>query len=147
MIQRIQTLYIFLAAVLTALMLKLNFAELAVNGELYVFNAKGISSAEQTLFSGLPLFLFSWLISLLHLGAIFLYKRRILQIRVLVFTIILLLGLFGVIMYFLYAAFSNAEVAFKIPITFPIIAVILDYLAIRAIGKDEALIRRMNRIR
>ncbi len=56
MIQRIQTLYIFLAAVLTALMLKLNFAELAVNGELYVFNAKGISSAEQTLFSGLPLF-------------------------------------------------------------------------------------------
>ncbi len=147
MIQRIQTLYILLAAILTALLLKLNFAELTVSGEFYIFNAKGIISGEQTLFSGLPLFLFSWLISLLHLGAIFLYKRRILQMRILVFTIILLLGLFGVMLYFLYASFSGAEVAFKIPMTFPVIAIILDYLAIRAIGKDEALIRSLNRIR
>lgn len=147
MIQRIQTLYILFAAILTALLLKLNFAELAVNGELYIFNAKGISSGEQTLFNGLPLYLFSWFISLLHLGAVFLYKRRILQIRLLVFTIILLLGLLGVIFYFLYAAFPGADVAFKVPMTFPVIAVILDYLAIRAIGKDEALIRSLNRIR
>lgn len=147
MIQRIQTIYIFIAAVLTGLLLKLNFAELAVNGELYVFNAKGIISGEQILFNGLPILGFIGLITLLHLMVIFLYKKRIFQIRILGFTMILLLGLVGVTLYFLYAAYDNAEVIFKVPMVFPVIAFILDYLAIRAIGKDEALIRSLNRIR
>jgi hypothetical protein len=75
------------------------------------------------------------------------YKKRIRQIRVAVFTIVLLLGLFGIFFYFTYAGFEGAKVAFKIPVAFPLIAIILDYLAIRAIGKDEALIRSLNRIR
>jgi hypothetical protein len=58
-----------------------------------------------------------------------------------------MLGLFGMFFYFAYAGFEGAKVAFKIPVVFPIVAVILDYLAIRAIGKDEALIRSLNRIR
>lgn len=67
--------------------------------------------------------------------------------RLVAFTIILLLGLFGLFFYFTYAAFEDARVAFKIPVAFPLIAVILDYLAIRAIGKDEALVRSLDRIR
>ena len=147
MIQRIQTVYIFTAALLTGLLLKLDFAELAVKGELYIFNANGIISDDQVLFNGLPILGFIGLITLLHLIIIFLYKKRILQIRILGFTMVLLLGLVGVMLYFLYAAFEGAEVVFKIPIVFPVIAFILDYLAIRAIGKDEALIRSLNRIR
>ena len=147
MIQRIQSIYIFFAAVITALLLKLNFAELAVEGQLYVFNAKGIISDGEILFDGLPVMGFIGLITLLHLVIIFLYKKRIRQIRFLAFTIILLLGLTGVMFYFLYAAFDGAEIVFKIPIVFPVLAVILDYMAIRAIGKDEALIRSLNRIR
>ena len=53
----------------------------------------------------------------------------------------------GMFFYFTYAGFDDAIVAFKIPIAFPVVAIILDYLAIRAIGKDEALIRSLNRIR
>ncbi|WP_372947973.1 DUF4293 domain-containing protein [Mariniphaga sp.] len=147
MIQRIQTIYIFFAAVLVALLLKLDFAELAVEGQLYVFNANGIISDGQILFDGLPVMGFIGLITLLHLVIIFLYKKRIRQIRFLSFTILLLLGLVGVMFYFLYAAFDGAEIVFKIPIVFPVLAVILDYLAIRGIGKDEALIRSLNRIR
>jgi hypothetical protein len=147
MIQRIQTVYIFIAALLTGLLLKLDFAELAVKGELYIFNANGIISDDQVLFNGLPILGFIGLITLLHLIIIFLFKKRILQIRILGFTMVLLLGLVGVMLYFLYAAFEGAEVVFKIPIVFPVIAFILDYLAIRAIGKDEALIRSLNRIR
>lgn len=147
MIQRIQTIYIFIAALLTGLLLKLDFTELAVNGEIYTFNARGIIGGDQVLYNGLPILGFIGLITLLHLIVIFLYKKRILQIRLLGFTIILLLGLVGVMFYFLYAAYDNAEVVFKIPMVFPVIAVILDYLAIRAIGKDEALIRSLNRIR
>ncbi len=147
MIQRIQTIYIFFAALLSAALLKLGFAELEVNGEWYIFDAKGIFSGEQMIFDGLPVMGFIGLITLLHLVAIFLYKTRIRQIRILGFTIVLLLGLLGIMLYFLHAGFEDANVAYKIPMVFPVLAIILDYLAIRAIGKDEALIRSLNRVR
>jgi hypothetical protein len=147
MIQRIQTVYIFIAAVLTALLLFFDFAELVINGELYLFNAGGIFLGDQVIFDGLPVMAFISLITLLHIAVIFIYKRRIMQIRVLAFTIILLIGLLGVMFYFLHSGVENAEVAYKIPMVFPLIAVILDYLAVRAIGKDEALVRSLDRIR
>jgi hypothetical protein len=74
MIQRIQTIYIFFAAVFVALLLKLDFAELAVEGQLYVFNAKGIMSDGEILFDGLPVMGFIGLITLLHLSSFFCIK-------------------------------------------------------------------------
>ncbi len=147
MIQRIQTLFILVAAIITALMLKTEFAEVASGGDYYIFSAKGITNGETVLFNGLPVKIFIGLITVLHLVIIFLFKKRILQIRLLTFTIIVLIGLSGLLLYFLYAGFKNLDVVFKIPMVIPLVAVILDYLAIRAIGKDEALIRSINRIR
>lgn len=147
MIQRIQTVYLFISALLIASLMKLTFAELSVNNELYTFVAKGIFKGEELIFNGMAIFVFIPVIALLHFITIFLYKKRILQIRILVFSIVLLLGLFGLFFYFSYAGFDGAKIAFKIPVAFPLVAVILDYLAIRAIGKDEALIRSLNRIR
>jgi hypothetical protein len=147
MIQRIQTVFILVAELLVASLYTLKFADLSVNGELHTFVANGIFKGENLVFNGLPIMVLIGLIVFLHLVVIFIYKKRILQIRILVFTIVLLLGLFGIFFYFTYAGFTGAQVAFKVPIVFPIFAIILDYLAIRAIGKDEALIRSMNRIR
>lgn len=147
MIQRIQSIYVLVSALLIGTLMKLKFADLIVNNELYTFVASGIYKGEEMVFDGLAIFIFIPLIALLHLVVIFLYKKRILQIRILVFTIILLLGLFGLFFYFTYTGFNDVKVAFKVPITFPIIAAILDFLAIRAIGKDEALIRSLDRIR
>jgi len=147
MIQRIQTVYLFISALLIASLIKLKFADLSVNNELYTFVAKGIYSGEELIFNGLAIFIFIPIIALLHFLVIFLYKKRILQIRILVFSMVLLLGLFGLFFYFTYAGFTGAKVAFKIPVVFPIVAAILDFLAIRAIGKDEALVRSLNRIR
>lgn len=147
MIQRIQTVYIFIAGLITASLLKLKFADLIVNNELLTFSAKGIFSETEQIFDGLSVMLFIGGIALLHIVTIFLYKKRILQIRLLVFSIVLLLGLFGMLLYFSFLAFEDAQAALKIPVAFPFVAVILDYLAIRAIGKDEALVRSLNRIR
>lgn len=147
MIQRIQTVFILVSAILVTSLYKLKFAELSVNGELHTFTAQGIYNGEAMVFDGLPLSLFIGIIAVLHVIIIFMYKKRLLQIRMLAFSIILLLGLFGMFFYFTYAGFDGAKVAFKIPVAFPIVAIILDYLAIRAIGKDEALIRSLNRIR
>lgn len=147
MIQRIQTVYILIAEMLIASLFFLKFADLSVNSELYTFTVKGIFNGETMVFDGLPIMIFIGLITLLHLAIIFMYKKRILQIRITVFTIILLMGLTGLFFYFVYFGFTDVKVAFKVPMAFPVIAIILDYLAIRAIGKDEALVRSLDRIR
>lgn len=123
------------------------FADIIVNDELHIFNAFGIFKGEELLFSGLPIMIFIGIIAALHLVAIALFKKRILQIRILAFSIILMLGLFGLFFYFVYFSFEEVKVAFKIATALPVVAIILDWLAIRAIGKDEALVRSLDRIR
>ncbi len=147
MIQRIQTIYIIFSAVLTGLLFLFPFAEISVAGEVYIFQARGVLLGEEIIYNGLPIQLFLGLIVLLHLVILFLYKKRIRQIRMLTFTLILLLGLLGLFFYYIYASFEEETVAFKVSMVFPLIAIVLDYLAIRNIGKDEALIRSLNRIR
>jgi hypothetical protein len=147
MIQRIQTVFILVAGLLVGSLYVLKFADLSVNNELHTFTAFGIFKGETMVFDGLPIMILIGIITLVHLFVIFIYKKRIRQIRMLAFTIVLLIGLFGLFFYFTYAGFDGAKIAFKAPVIFPVLAIILDYLAIRAIGKDEALIRSMDRIR
>ncbi len=147
MIQRIQTLYIFISAVLIGLLFSLPFAEIAHNNQLFLFDVRGIVRNDNIEQSGLPIAIFIGIILLIHIVAIFLYKKRIRQIRLLVFAILLMLGLFGMFYFFTYYSFSAAEINFKVSVVFPLVAIILDYLAIRSIGKDEALVRSIDRIR
>lgn len=147
MIQRIQTVYVFVAGFIILILFSLNLADILVNNELMRFNAKGIFKGDVRIFNGLPLMLLIAIIGHLQIIAIFLYKKRIRQIRILVFNSILMFGLFGLFIFFAYSGFDGAKINFKIPVAFPIVGVILNYLAIRAIGKDEALIRSLNRLR
>lgn len=147
MIQRIQTLFMLVAGLLMGSLYFQKFADIIVNNELHIFNAFGIFKEEELLFSGMPLMILIGIITAMHFVAVFLFKKRILQIRILAFTIILLLGLFGMFFYYTYASFEEVKVAFKVATALPIVAVILDWLAIRAIGKDEALVRSLDRLR
>lgn len=147
MIQRIQTVYLLLAAILLGSLYQLTLADISVGSELFTFNVKGIFREGERVFNGLPLIIFLTLIMLLHIFVIFNYKQRIKQMRVLGFTIILLLGLTGLFFYFAYSGFKGATASFHLPVAFPLVAAILDYLAIRGIGKDEALIRSIDRLR
>ena len=147
MIQRIQTLYILLSAVLIGLLFSLPFAEIAHNNQFFVFDIRGIVRNDSLEQNGLPIAIFIGIILLIHIVALFLYKKRIRQIRFLVFAILLMLGLFGMFYFFTYYSFKAADINFKISVVFPLIAIILDYLAIRSIGKDEALVRSIDRIR
>ncbi|HNQ38290.1 MAG: DUF4293 domain-containing protein [Prolixibacteraceae bacterium] len=147
MIQRIQTLFLLVSILLLGLLLWLPLADITSGTDLYQFNIRGIFRGEEMVFNGRPFIVFLFIVVALHLFVIFQYKNRIRQIRILVFSMVLLLGLFGVFFYFAYAGFDGAKASFRIPVAFPLVAIILDYLAIRAIGKDEALIRSLNRIR
>jgi hypothetical protein len=147
MLQRIQTVYLLISAILIGLLFALPIAEIANGTDIYEFSLNGITSNGAITQSALPVAVLAGIILLLHIFVIFGYKKRIRQIRFLVFTILLMLGLFGMFFFFTYYTFKDAQISFKISAAFPLVAIILDYLAIRSIGKDEALIRSIDRIR
>ncbi|HLN74458.1 MAG: DUF4293 domain-containing protein [Methylococcaceae bacterium] len=147
MIQRIQTVYLVISTILLGLLFLIPFAEIAVDGIIYLFNYKGISADGTLKYNGYALSILIGVLVILHAVIILNYKNRIRQIRFLVLSILLMLGLFGMFFFFTHYTFGNASVSYKVSVFFPLIAVILDYLAIRAIGKDEALIRSIDRIR
>ncbi|HKJ42938.1 MAG TPA: DUF4293 domain-containing protein [Sunxiuqinia sp.] len=147
MIQRIQSLYILISVALVGFLFELPFAEILSDNNLYLFDIRGIVREGKIEHSGLAITIFVGIILVLHVAAFILYKKRILQIRILTFSIIIMLGLFGMFYFFTYYTFNGADVSFKIAVAFPLVAIILDYLAIRNIGKDEALVRSIDRIR
>ena len=147
MIQRIQTVFLLVSTFLLGLIFWLPLADITAADQLYLFDIKGIHKAGELVINGWALVCFLVLIVISHLVVIFSYKNRIRQVRILIFLMILLLGLFGIFFWFAYMGFRGVTVSFKLAVAFPIVAIILDWLAIRAIGKDEALIRSLNRIR
>ena len=154
MIQRIQTVYLLIAEILIGALFFVPFAEIAgKEGSIYRFDIKGIYlegvQKSEIIYSSLPLVLL-WAVSLiLILVTIFLYKNRVLQMRISTINIFILLGLGGLIFYYVRsgAKLLMGVYSLTIYLVFPVIAAILIYLAIRAISKDELLVRSIDRIR
>lgn len=154
MLQRIQSLFLLASLLLVGALLFVPFAEiLGADGNLYLFDKLGIYEAEvadvAVVFDGWPILMLIVICSLLFIATIFLYKKRILQMRLCTIGILLLLGLSGMIYYFTWhgAKILGGDFSFTSALVFPLIAMILTYLAIRNIAKDEALVRSVDRIR
>ena len=151
MLQRIQTVYLLIIMALTIAILFLPLAVLQSGDQLFTFDATGISTmAAQLIYPTWGLFALTIVISLLALLTIFLFKKRILQIRICVFNAILMLGFYGLFAFFYWDLGNQKEIfslSLKIAFSFPLISLILDYLAIRNIGADEALVRSLDRLR
>jgi len=154
MIQRIQTIYLAIASALAGMLLNGNIVTLVGNdGGSYALNFKGITDLSNGISSlvekSLPLTLLIIVVPVLFFISIFLFKNRKLQIRLTVLTTLLNAGtLILIIYYIIYAGNKlNASLVFNVKITFPLIGLILGYLAFRAILKDELLIKSLDRIR
>ncbi len=148
MIQRIQSLYIFAAIVLmsiTSYLPILNIFDQA--GEIFTAYASGIKQSDETILATTPLLLIIIAALASNLGALLLFNRRILQIRLIFFAILLQLGSYGMGVFYMFQLNKEMSINPSITITFPLIASIFSYLAIRAIGKDEALVKSIDRIR
>ncbi|MBR4994621.1 MAG: DUF4293 domain-containing protein [Alistipes sp.] len=155
MIQRIQTLYLLGVVALMATALFTPLAYFVAGTQVYELGAFSLKAAEadaagqSTMYMGVIVAL----AAVVPLIALFLFKNRMLQIRLCAVELVLLAGaeIFMAIYYYLSdRMFSQMEFhtqGFRIAIIFPIIALILDYLALRAIFKDEALVRSLDRIR
>lgn len=147
MLQRIQTVFLLIAVILLGMLYTNPLAEISDGTEVYLFNIYGIFNGTDRIFNAISLLIFLSVIMAIHVYVIFGYKNRIRQMRVLSFSIILILGLFGLFFYFSHAAFEGETVNYKITVALPLAAAILDYLAVRNIGKDEALVRSADRLR
>ncbi|MDL2243374.1 DUF4293 domain-containing protein [Bacteroidales bacterium OttesenSCG-928-J19] len=133
MIQRIQSVYLLLVAGLMICMIFIPVVKLEVGEEV-------ISWTQRTMYG---------LTALVSLCTIFLYKNRKLQVN-LGFGILLLLLLSYLTLFFDFWMPHKGEASnmvFQVSIAFPAFAAVLDILAIRAIKKDEKLVRSMDRLR
>ncbi len=152
MLQRIQTLFLLIALTLIAAMFFMPLAEFIIDGQVYVFTYRdigiGIAGAEP-LFKSYALAILLIVILLLILVTIFLFKNRRLQMRLCVYNMLLNLGFYGLFYFYYHQVVSTNQIiySFAIASVFPLIAIILLWLAFRAIRKDEILVKSVDRIR
>jgi hypothetical protein len=140
MIQRVQTLYLLLAAALMGCVFALPVATFLTDGGTeYV-----LRSYEQW-----PLAVLVGLTALLLLVNVFLYKQRWLQLRLCFSAMVLTLGSQGFVAWYVYQATNLDAVSWKLGavVAFPLAAFVLVLLAVRGIVRDQRLIESLNRMR
>jgi hypothetical protein len=134
MIQRIQTLWFLLIAIFSGLLF----------WDPYV-NFQPVSVWLYSFFSAIGLTVF------LSILAVFLYKNRPLQIKIAYGIFILLVLSCFILVAVFEQSFGGCLAMDKSmlipPATYFLIAIIFDILAIRAVKKDEKLVRSLDRLR
>lgn len=169
MIQRIQSIYLFLAAVLVAIFLFCPIAQFDTPDGLYSFTSQGVSTVmaapavtPDTTEAGATVtqtsvftptwgvFVLGIVITVLSLVAIFLYKNRPTQARICMINAFFLVTFYIIIFlsgYTFREDLSATQTSWTAYIIMPFVALLLDILAYKAINKDEQLVRSMDRIR
>ena len=155
MIQRIQTVYLILVVMLCMsglffpLITFIEGAAPVASMTNWVF----ILDGKVDTFAPCALGVLMMLVILLSLMAIFLFHYRMRQIRLLVFTTILLVGYIGMEALGAWrfgeqlGGFSLSSIHINITAIFPVLSVIFNCIAIHRIRRDEALVRSLDRIR
>jgi len=158
MIQRIQTVYLSLAIIALSLVFAFPLAQFFAENGAYVFSITGLKNmvpGEPPAFQPmvfLPIVIVIAGIALLDLFTIFQYKNRGLQVKLtniaVLFTIALIMGIF-----FLYIPMIEKKINI-IPdyrkaygIYLPLVALVFQVMANRAIKRDDKLVRSADRLR
>ena len=154
MIQRIQTLYLMVATLLMVLTLIFPVATFNVSGEELTIKAFSFATSSGTL-PHLPIYMGILLAvaTLLPFVTIFLYKRRVLQLRLCGVELALLVGSIAFEVIYCYITYGALEsvgdgaMTIGVVAFMPIVAIVLVALAMRGILRDELLVRSLDRIR
>lgn len=159
MIQRLQSLWLLLVAacgILLCLLSPVQFltpdtADVQHAYEIRFGNLLDTTDVIQpvAVMSVWPLAVLSVVIPLLALVTILLYKNRILQARLCVVNILLMAGYYVALAIYIWASCANfgADWYLNIPAALPLVNIVLTFMAIRLILKDEALVRAADRLR
>ncbi len=154
MIQRIQTLYFLIALLLQVYILtgpiveftsdspvnyEMSFKGLEVNGD------DGAILTEKTI----PLMIIGSIIPLLILPALFLFRKRKIQMRLAIFSILLTIGFMCLSAWYIfyYKEKLSLGLIYSVRTVLPMVSAILLYLGFRGVLKDEVLISSYDRLR
>ena len=148
MIQRIQSIYLLLAAVLLIVTICLPLGYFTdADGVVHVFKSMGMefNGSFQATTGILSILVLNAIVAL---STIFLYKNRVLQIRMSIFNSLLIVGFYIAFIGF-YFAFKSEANTFSMgwALALPLIAIILNILALRAIKKDDGMVKAADRLR
>ena len=141
MIQRIQTIYLLVVAIIMTIPLYVPIAQLLIPSDAsYNFFTYGVvligenSVLQAHYWALLIMNIFTIGIPLVN---VFLFKKRFLQLRLCIVEIILLIGAIILMWYHInqFANKMNAEILYKFSLILPVICIIFTYLAIKGILK------------
>ncbi len=155
MIQRVQSIYMMIVLIISILMFILPLATFNYEAEtfqLFLTGIEGSENVEQVIqVNTMPIIAIASAIGLFALIGIFLYKKRLIQIRINRLNI-LLNTVFIALMYFLYIeeiseSFKPEMVNSFVALIMPVVNIILLFLANKRIRKDENMVRAADRLR
>lgn len=161
MIQRIQTVYLLLTVILCFASLFMPVAKYFVDGQVVASfgNFRFVADADLTGIANdvtWPLGTLLILTMLVNMLATMLFHFRMRQLRLAIFSTLLLLGYAALYAFYAWlflqkvgAADGLQDVSFRLPLAaiFPVVCIIFQILAIRGIRRDEALVRSLDRLR
>lgn len=149
MIQRIQTVYLLAVAILAVVMMSTPLGSFVTPdyhmselNNLAVVSEEGVSD-----YAPWALFALLSVTAILALVTIFLFKKRMLQIRLTLFNMLALVGYYVTLVVFVLKLKGDASFVPSWTVCLPLVSIILSWLAIRAIGKDEMLVKAYERLR
>lgn len=149
MIQRIQSVYLLIVTILMVVCLCNPVGTIiSENKEISEFGNLFISLPDGTKdYAPWALFVILLLVAILAFGTIFLFKKRMLQIRITIFSTILLIGYYLTFIAYIFMLAENTTFSASWSVCLPLVGIILNWLAIRGIGADEALVKAYDRLR
>lgn len=154
MIQRIQTIYLFLVFIFALLSLTFPLASFMLEAQMTSIELFNFKQQEMSLFSNAPSFKMSLIaliaaIMILTITTTLKYKNRPLQMRLGRMNLLLHLVFVVIAFVFIDNAGKALETSIKYgpAIIFPLISMVLIFLANKAILKDEKLVKAADRLR
>lgn len=155
MVQRVQSIYMFLVVVFMSFMIMFPLAVFEhLDGSILKYFAFGLkkytAEGNEVILSSIPVLFLVLTIMILNLVNIFLYAKRTRQMRICVYNILLMVGLIFLVLFYYRHINNNVPVtshSFKVAIIIPIVSIFFNLLALRGIGADEMLVRSYERLR
>ena len=149
MIQRIQTIYLLAVTILMIVCMCTSVGSIiSVDNQISEFTNLSISMADGTKdYAPWALFVILLFVAALSFGTIFLFKKRMFQIRLTIFSSVLLIGYYLTLVAFVFMLAEDASFTPSWTVCLPFVAIVLNWLAIRAIGADEVLVKSYDRLR
>ena len=149
MIQRIQSVYLLVVTILMVIcMCRPVGSIIASTNEISEFGNLCITMPDGTKdYAPWALFVILLIVAILSFGTIFLFKKRMLQIRLTIFSSVVLIGYYMALIAYIFMLAEDTSFTPSWIICLPFIGIILNWLAIRGIGADEALVKAYDRLR